>query len=179
MIKYALICGQGHTFESWFSNAEGYDTQVKRGFVECPTCQTKQVSKAMMAPSVSTSRRKDAIRAQTAAMTAAAMQAQAQSAAAASAPAVPAAATPEPAQPVALLDEGQQALRAMVRELHEKLTENSTDVGDRFTTEARDMQSGDTPLRPIHGRATLAEAKALIEEGVPVMPLPTLPDEWN
>ena len=175
MIKYALICDQGHTFESWFSNAQGYETQVKRGFVECPTCQTKQVSKAMMAPSVSTSRRKEVIRAQTAAMTAAAMQAQAQSAAAAPA----AAPAPEPAQPVALLDEGQQALRAMVRELHEKMTENSTDVGDRFTTEARDMQSGDAPLRPIHGRATLQEAKALIEEGVPVMPLPTLPDEWK
>ncbi len=173
MIKYALICDQGHTFESWFSNAEGYETQVKRGFVECPTCQTKQVSKAMMAPSVSTSRRKEAIRAQTAALAAAAMQAQA-----ASAPPAPAAA-PEPAQPVALLDESQQALRAMVRELHEKLTENSTDVGDRFTTEARDMQSGDAPVRAIHGRATLDEAKALIEEGVPVMPLPTLPDEWN
>ena len=169
MIKYALICDQGHSFESWFSNAEGYESQVKRGFVECPTCQSKQVSKAMMAPAVSTSRRKEAIAAQAAA----AIQAQA-----ASAPAAPAAA-PQPAQPVALLDEGQQALRAMVRELHEKLTENSTDVGDRFTTEARDMQSGDTPLRPIHGRATLEEAKALIEEGVPVMPLPTLPDEWN
>ena len=175
MIKYALICDQGHTFESWFSNAQGYETQVKRGFVECPTCQTKQVSKAMMAPSVSTSRRKEVIRAQTAAMTAAAMQAQAQSAAAAPA----AAPAPEPAQPVALLDEGQQALRAMVRELHEKMTENSTDVGDRFTTEARDMQSGDAPTRPIHGRATLEEARSLIEDGVPIMPLPTLPDEWN
>jgi hypothetical protein len=176
MIKYALICDQGHTFESWFSNAEGYDTQVKRGFVECPTCQSKQVSKAMMAPAVSTSRRKEALRAQTAAMTAAAMQAQGQSAAAAPAPV---AASPAPAQPVALLDESQQALRAMVRELHEKLTENSTDVGDRFASEARDMQSGDAPTRPIHGRATLEEARALIEEGVPVMPLPTLPDERN
>ena len=169
MIKYALICDQGHTFESWFSNAEGYDTQVKRGFVECPTCQSKQVSKAMMAPAVSTSRRKEAIAAQAAA----AIQAQV-----ASAPAAPAAA-PQPAQPVALLDESQQALRAMVRELHEKLTENSTDVGDRFASEARDMQSGDAPQRPIHGRATLEEARALIEEGVPVMPLPTLPDERN
>ena len=175
MIKYALICDQGHAFESWFSNAEGYETQVKRGFVECPTCQTRQVSKAMMAPSVSTSRRKETIRAQAAAMAAAAMQTQA---AAAPAPAAPATA-PEPARPVALLDESQQALRAMVRELHEKLTENSTDVGDRFTTEARDMQSGDAPTRPIHGRATLEEARSLIEDGVPIMPLPTLPDEWN
>ena len=175
MIKYALICDQGHSFESWFSNAEGYETQVKRGFVECPSCQSRQVSKALMAPSVSTSRRKEAIRAQ-AALTAAAMQAQAQSRteAAATLPA-PAA----PVQPVALLDEGQQALRAMVRELHQKLTENSTDVGDSFTTEARDMHAGDAPVRPIHGRATLEEARALLEEGVPVMPLPTPPDEWN
>lgn len=177
MIKYALICDQGHTFESWFSNAQGYETQVKRGFVECPTCQSKQVSKALMAPAVSTSRRKEALRAQTAAMAAAAMQAQAQVAAAAPAPAVPA--PLEAVQPVALLDESQQALRAMVRELHEKLTENSTDVGDRFTTEARDMHSGEAPMRPIHGRATLEEAKSLIEEGVPVLPLPSLPDEFN
>ena len=177
MIKYALICDQGHTFESWFSNAQGYETQVKRGFVECPACQSKQVSKALMAPAVSTSRRKEALRAQTAAMAAAAMQAQAQVAAAAPAPAVPA--PLEAVQPVALLDESQQALRAMVRELHEKLTENSTDVGDRFTTEARDMHSGEAPMRPIHGRATLEEAKSLIEEGVPVLPLPTLPDEFN
>ena len=166
MIKYALVCDQGHTFESWFSNADGYETQVKRGFVECPTCQSKQVAKAMMAPSVSTSRRKEAMRAQAASIEASAPQ---------TAPAPPLA----PAQPVALMDEGQQAMRAMVRELHQKLTENSTDVGDRFTSEARDMQNGEAPTRPIHGRATLEQAKALIEEGVPVMPLPTLPDEWN
>ena len=166
MIKYALVCDQGHTFESWFSNADGYETQVKRGFVECPTCQSKQVAKAMMAPSVSTSRRKEAMRAQAASIEASAPQ---------TAPAPPLA----PAQPMALMDEGQQAMRAMVRELHQKLTENSTDVGDRFTSEARDMQNGEAPTRPIHGRATLEQAKALIEEGVPVMPLPTLPDEWN
>ena len=167
MIKYALICDQGHTFESWFSNAEGYETQVKRGFVECPTCQSKQVTKALMAPSVSTSRQKERIKAQTASIMAAEMNA----------PPAPAPA-PDP-QPMALLDEGQQAMRAMVRELHRKMTENSTDVGDRFASEARDMQSGDTPTRPIHGRASLEDAKALLEEGIALMPLPTLPDEQN
>jgi hypothetical protein len=80
---------------------------------------------------------------------------------------------------MALLDESQQAMRAMVRDMHRKLTENSTDVGDRFVTEARDMQNGDIPVRPIHGRASLEDARALIEEGVPVLPLPTLPDERN
>ena len=165
MIKYSLICDQGHTFESWFSNAEGYETQVKRGFVECPSCQSKQVTKALMAPSVSTSRRKEKIRAQAASIMAA-------EANAAPPPA------PEP-QPMALMDEGQQAMRNMIRELHQKMTENSTDVGDRFASEARDMQSGELPVRPIHGRASLEDAKALIEEGIPVMPLPTLPDERN
>ena len=166
MIKYSLICDQGHTFESWFSNAEGYETQVKRGFVECPACQSKQVTKALMAPSVSTSRRKEKIAAQ--------IMASQMSAAPDPAP-NPA---PEP-QPMALLDESQQAMRNMLREMHRKLTENSTDVGDRFVTEARDMQSGEIPTRAIHGRASLEDAKALLEEGIPVLPLPTLPDERN
>lgn len=171
MIKYSLICDQGHTFESWFSNAEGYETQVKRGFVECPACQSKQVTKALMAPSVSTSRRKEKIRAQAAQIMAAEM---------APPPAPVSEPQPQPQpQTMALLDEKHQAMREMVRELHRKLTENSTDVGDRFVTEARDMQSGDAPLRPIHGRASLEDARALLEEGVPVLPLPTLPDERN
>jgi hypothetical protein len=58
MIKYSLICDQDHEFESWFPGADAFDTQLKRGFVECPVCQSKQVSKAMMAPAISTSRRK-------------------------------------------------------------------------------------------------------------------------
>ena len=67
MIKYALICDEGHDFESWFNNSESFDTQAKRGFVECPLCQSKKVSKALMAPSVSTSRRRSATQRATAA----------------------------------------------------------------------------------------------------------------
>jgi hypothetical protein len=59
MIKYALVCDMGHTFESWFSDSASFDTQAKRGFVECPQCQSKQVTKAMMAPAVSTSRKRE------------------------------------------------------------------------------------------------------------------------
>ena len=76
-------------------------------------------------------------------------------------------------------DETQQQMRAMIRELHEKLTENSTDVGENFTDEARKIHSGEAPERSIHGRASLDEAKALIEEGIPVLPLPVPPDERN
>jgi hypothetical protein len=31
MIRYALNCEQGHTFESWFQNSAAYDKQAKRG----------------------------------------------------------------------------------------------------------------------------------------------------
>jgi hypothetical protein len=162
MIKYSLVCDRDHEFESWFPGADAFDTQLKRGFVECPVCQSKVVSKALMAPSVSTSRRKRSLRA-------------------AAASEVMSASTPAPAAPapMALLDEKQREMRAMIRELHQKLTENSTDVGEKFATEARAMHDGDTPTRSIHGKATFEEAKALAEDGIPVLPLPPLPDERN
>jgi hypothetical protein len=165
MIKYSLICDQEHEFESWFANAEAYDTQVKRGFVECPHCQSKKISKALMAPAVSTSRKKEALRAQILP----------QELASTDLP-VP---VPEPAAPMALLDEHQQQMRAMIRELHDKLTENSTNVGDQFTEEARKIHAGEAPERSIHGKATMEEAKALIEEGIPVLPLPMPPEDRN
>lgn len=45
-------------------------------------------------------------------------------------------------------------------------------VGDRFADEARSMHLGEAQARPVHGSATAAEAKSLIDEGVPVAPLP-------
>lgn len=45
-------------------------------------------------------------------------------------------------------------------------------VGDRFAQEARAMHLGETDVRAVHGNATAAEAKSLIDEGVPVAPLP-------
>jgi hypothetical protein len=45
-------------------------------------------------------------------------------------------------------------------------------VGDRFAEEARSMHLGEAEARAVHGNATPAEAKSLIDEGVPVAPLP-------
>ena len=150
MIKYSLVCDNDHEFESWFPGAEAYETQARRGFVECPVCQSKKVSKALMAPAVSTSRRRSSMRA-----------AEASEAMAAAAAPSPTASPPVPAAPapMALLDDKQREMRAMIRELHQKLTENSTDVGENFATEARAMHDGDTPTRSIHGKASFAEAR--------------------
>ena len=45
-------------------------------------------------------------------------------------------------------------------------------VGDQFAETARAMHSGEIEPAQVHGQATLAEAKSLVEEGVPVAPLP-------
>lgn len=59
MIRFALRCEHEHEFEAWFGNSADFDTQKKRGFVECPHCGSRKVEKALMAPSVSTSRKQE------------------------------------------------------------------------------------------------------------------------
>jgi len=61
LIRFSLHCDHEHEFEAWFRNNDDFDTQKKRGFVECPTCGSKKVEKALMAPSVSTGRKKEKI----------------------------------------------------------------------------------------------------------------------
>ena len=57
--------------------------------------------------------------------------------------------------------------------------ENSTWVGTAFADKARSMHLGEVPVVQIHGQATADEAKALIDEGIPVapLPLPVVPPE--
>lgn len=59
MIRFSLACDHGHSFEAWFRNNEDYDSQQERGFVECPHCGSTKVTKALMAPAVSTSRKQE------------------------------------------------------------------------------------------------------------------------
>ncbi|ANL35971.1 MULTISPECIES: DUF1178 family protein [Rhizobium] len=59
MIRYSLTCDNAHEFEGWFSESADFDRQVATGFLTCPVCQSAAVSKLLMAPSVSTARKKD------------------------------------------------------------------------------------------------------------------------
>lgn len=65
----------------------------------------------------------------------------------------------------------EQALAAMRRQVEE----NSEYVGLNFATEARAIHEGDSPHRAIHGEARADEARKLMEDGVPVAPLPFVP----
>ena len=155
MIRYALRCTDGHAFESWFQSADAFDTLRGRSLVECPDCGSTEVSKALMAPRVTTARAK------------------------ADAPADPAGTPPEapapPASPPATSDAPvtmmRPALAAMAR-LRKKIEESSDWVGRSFAKEARAMHEGTAPERPIWGEATREEAEAMAEEGLPVAPLP-------
>ncbi len=151
MIKYTLACDSGHSFESWFSDSRAYETQTKRGLIACPFCASIRVSKAIMAPAVLGANKDRA----------------------------PAAREPQPAAPIALLDERQQRLREFARHVRQEIIANTDDVGAKFPEEARAIHEGDKPARSIRGQATAEEARALIEDGVGVLPLPFLPDEFN
>ena len=66
-----------------------------------------------------------------------------------------------------------------LRAYREKVLAETTDVGSRFPQEARDMHEGVAEAKPIRGQATPEEAKALREEGVPILPLPPDPPKEN
>ena len=158
MIRYALICQQGHQFESWFQDSAAYDKQAKRGLVSCPHCGSAKVEKAIMAPRLSATAKKRGKTIETPEPTSA----------------------PAPASaPVAMISPQEQEIRAKLKELRDHLVKNADDVGAKFPEEARKMHYGETEHRSIYGVATPEEAKELSEEGIEFHPLPSLPDERN
>jgi hypothetical protein len=71
---------------------------------------------------------------------------------------------------------------AKLAAMQSEMLKNSRWVGNEFTDKARAMHVGEIEPEPVHGNATLEQAKALVEEGVPVAPLPlpvTPPNQVN
>jgi hypothetical protein len=56
MILFTLRCAQGHEFEGWFRDGDGFETQQKAGEISCPECGETSVEKAVMAPRLARSR---------------------------------------------------------------------------------------------------------------------------
>lgn len=153
MIVFDLVCGDaGHVFEAWFGSSDDYESQRARGLLSCPLCGSAAVDKAVMAPRVAAKgNQRQEIRV----------------------PAAPA--TAGASVPMATGEVSAAAMKAMLHALAEaqtKALKGSDYVGARFAEEARAIHEGESEDRPIHGQATLEEAKALIDEGIPVAPLP-------
>ncbi|PZF78886.1 DUF1178 domain-containing protein [Aestuariivirga litoralis] len=70
-------------------------------------------------------------------------------------------------------------LMTMMREMRRHVEENAEYVGDRFAEEARKIHYEESDARGIYGNTSPDEAKALIEEGIAVHPLPRLPEDGN
>ena len=143
MIQYSLKCEKDHSFNSWFQSASAFEKLQSAGMVTCAICGSAKVKKSVMAPRVSTSRAK--------------------------APSVDE--TPE-AAPVPSLSEPASPAEQAIAEMRKQVEKNSTYVGNDFAAEARAMHEGEAPERQIHGEAKPAEAKKLVEDGIPVVPLP-------
>ncbi|KLE35477.1 DUF1178 family protein [Aurantiacibacter luteus] len=152
MIVYDLTCDHGHRFEGWFGSSADFASQAERGLLACPACGSVDVTKAPMAPAVP---RKGNRKAEGGVKT----------------PVANAPLPPEVAQAMARLAEAQA--RAL---------KDSTWVGKDFAEASRAMHYGEREHQVIHGQASVDEAKALVEEGVPVSPLPfpvAPPEELN
>ena len=150
MIKYGLECDKGHSFEGWFQSSDGFDTQKKRGFVECPVCGSIKVDRAIMAPAVA---RTDKLP-------------------------VPAKMSAPDTDWVssggdlAIMSSEERELREKLAELRKEMIKGADDVGDEFAEEARRIHFGETKQRQIYGQTSFEEARELIEEGVNIFPLP-------
>jgi hypothetical protein len=157
MIRYNLRCERGHVFESWFQSSAAYESQEKRKLVNCPVCGSARVERAIMAPQIVSQKGRSSPE---------------------PAPATPATEVTAPTSTPLLMAQ-ERELRAKLKELRDHIVKNADNVGERFPNEARKMHYGDIEHRPIYGEASPDEARALIDEGVEVSPLPVLPDDRN
>ena len=149
MIRFSLKCSEGHEFESWFASGTAFDTLQAAGHLSCPACGDGRIEKAVMAPNVRSARTADARQD-------------------APAPTRQDPSRADPAQP----QDPRSALQERIAALRHHVEQNSHDVGKNFATEARRMHAGESNKTAIHGEARIDEARALLEDGIPVAPLP-------
>ena len=154
--------GCGQEFESWFQSSDAFEKLVKRGQVSCPGCGSRHVEKALMTPSVNTTKGKERC-------------VIVPPSAAKSDVAVPA----PTSRPLATLTPQQRAFVDTMRKVREHVLATSENVGKKFVEEARKMHYEEAETRSIHGEASIEQAKALAEEGIDVFPIPELPDDRN
>ena len=144
MVIYNLLCRKKHAFEGWFPSFEDFQRQAEKKLISCPTCGSTKVEKMPHACAVHVKKEQ---------------------------PAPPAKKKPDQEAP-AEVQLSPTEFKEMLIRVHHYVRENFEDVGPRFAEEAKQIHKGESAERPIHGTATLKEAKELAEEGVPFVPLP-------
>lgn len=144
MIVLNLRCGDGHLFEGWFSSREDFDAQCERQDVLCPACNSSKIDRVPSAPRI--------IRSQG-----------------------PGSRGDSDRDGTDHGETDKPAASALADKLLHALTNlaaSAEDVSTRFAEEARKIHYGEAEARQIKGVATREETKDLLEEGIPVLPLP-------
>lgn len=137
-----LQCNHQHEFEGWFGSEDDFQSQLSRQLVECPVCASHDISKRLSAPRLNLS-----------------------------------GARPTETPPVSI--ESNPAAHASPAEMQaawlklvRHVMANTVDVGDKFAEEARKIHYGEAEQKQIRGQVSAEETRELLEEGIPVMPLP-------
>jgi hypothetical protein len=154
MIHYQLRCDQDHEFDGWFNDSAGFEQQAERGLIECPVCGATKVTRALMAPAVST---RDAPEPK---------------------PPVPVQQVLPPAPPPGPPPGGMSLpaqMIALLQRMRAQVEKNCDYVGPGFAEEARKIHRGETEGRGIYGETTPEEAESLAEEGIEVQSIPWVP----
>lgn len=155
MIVFDLVCRDGgHQFEGWFGSSDDYEKQKAAGLIDCPTCGSSAVDKAVMAPNVGIKGNQ-----RTSASTKMTEQSPAPEGGQAMTKAVP-------------IPPEYQELVNKLAQAQAKILESSEWVGGDFPERARAIHYGEKEAAPIHGTATMDEVADLEDEGIEIMPLP-------
>tara|TARA_R100001244_G_scaffold39766_2_gene35696 strand:- start:15608 stop:16099 length:492 start_codon:yes stop_codon:yes gene_type:complete len=153
MIIFDLKCAdRDHRFEGWFGSSQDFAEQQARGFLECPLCGSKNITKAAMAPNLGRKGNQEPVAAKPA-------EQESESRAA-------------PVSSKVSVPTEYQVLMGKLAKAQEKMLANSEWVGDRFAARARDIHYGDADEKPIHGTASQEEVADLADEGIAALPLP-------
>ncbi len=161
-----LQCSRQHSFEGWFGSEDDFQSQLKRGLIECPLCADKGIHKLPSAPRLNFGGHQ--------APEDAALATHRQSTPSASTAVAPLnsetgrSASLELGKPDGMNPAAQAAFLNALRQV----VANTEDVGQRFADEARRMHYGEVEARSIRGQASAREAVDLLEEGIEFMPLP-------
>lgn len=141
-----LHCAHGHVFEGWFASEDDFQGQLGRALVECPLCGDTGITKRLSAPRLNLG------------------------AAAPEAATVPAASVRQ-----SVMAPPEAALQTAWMQAVAHVMTQTEDVGERFAEEARRIHYGEAHERGIRGQASREETRALLEEGIAVLPLPMPP----
>ncbi|MBT9553286.1 MAG: DUF1178 family protein [Hydrogenophaga sp.] len=144
-----LQCAHQHEFEGWFGSEADFTDQLARGLLNCPLCGDTSIQKMLSAPRLNLRAHRDDK------------------------------APVEPADATGRVELGFPAsgspLQAQLLKAMRQVLAQTEDVGERFADQARAMHHGEVEQRNIRGRTSPEVAMELIEEGIEVMPLPSLP----